>query len=76
MKKGNIWKILLAVTGLLVIGFGIQTGVDYYKYTTTVNSAPFSVWVLVNALMYLLPAAVSAVVAIVIKKKTDHKENV
>ena len=55
MKKSNI---LWTVSAILVLVFFVKTGVDWHTYTTTLNSAPFRYWVLVNAIYFLLPAGI------------------
>ena len=41
MKKENIYKILYAISIILIIGFAIILGIDYSKYDNINNSAPF-----------------------------------
>lgn len=42
--------------------------VDYSKYTSTLNSAPFYVWILANALYLIIPAIILFAVGAIIKK--------
>ena len=65
MKKS---KILYTIAVILVLVFIVKTGLDWHTYNTTLNSAPFRYWVLVNAIYFLLPAAVAAVVGLLRKK--------
>ena len=69
MKKAVITKLCYIVSIVLVILFFIKNIVDYSTYTTTLNSAPFSVWIAVNALYFLVPAVVIFIVGIIMKKK-------
>ncbi len=69
MKKAVITKLCHIVSILLVILFLIKSIADYSTYTTTLNSAPFSVWVLANALYFLLPAVIVFIVGVIMKKK-------
>ena len=55
MKKS---KILFTIAAILVLTFLVNTGLDWHTYNTTLNSAPFRYWVLVNAVYFLLPAGV------------------
>ena len=59
----------------MVLGFCIHLLVDYHKYNTTLNSAPFWIWIVVDALLWLIPAAVAAIAGFVAKKRLTKKEN-
>ena len=59
MKKS---KILWTIAAILVLVFFVKTGLDWHTYNTTLNSAPFRYWVLVNGVYFLLPAGVLTVV--------------
>lgn len=69
MKKGNIYKALFLISGVLILVFCVGTIVDYINYSTTLNSAPFYVFVLANTVMYILPSFILAILAFVLKKK-------
>ena len=77
MKKENIYKFLYIVAALLVIGFVIASGVDAYKYNTGgyLGSAPLYLYILVNAIEYLLQSLAFFVAALICKKKFVKKEN-
>ncbi len=66
MKKS---KLLYTIAAVLVLVFLVKTGLDWHTYNTTLNSAPFRLWILVNAIYFLLPAAVLAVVGMMLKHK-------
>ena len=66
MKNTDVlWRIAV----LLAAAFVVKTGFDYHTYTTTLSSAPFYLWIGSNAVKFLLPAAVVAVIAWVKGKK-------
>lgn len=69
MRKINGTKLCYTLSALLVLGFIINTVMDYSRYNSTLNSAPFSLWIAVNALYFILPAMIAFVIGIVIKKK-------
>ena len=69
MKKRNWIKICYVLSVLLVIGFIINTVIDYSRYNNTLNSAPFYLWIIVNAICFIVPAIIALVVGLVIKKK-------
>ncbi|MBR4462933.1 MAG: hypothetical protein IKS51_10170 [Erysipelotrichaceae bacterium] len=54
---------------VLVIVFAIKSIVDYKKYLASFTSAPYSVWVLMNALYFLIPAAIMFAIGCILKKK-------
>ena len=77
MKKENVYKFLYIAAALLVVGFAIASGVDAYKYNTGgyLGSAPLYLYILVNAIMYLLPSLAFFVTGIICRKKFAQKEN-
>lgn len=69
----KISKRCNVISLVLIVGFIIKTIFDYGKYSSTLNSAPFSLWILVNALYFLLPALIIFVAGII--KKGKRKRN-
>lgn len=67
MKKETMYKILFSISVLLLAAFVVKTIIDYITYSTTLNSAPFSVFVLVNAIEFILPSVVLAVIGLFIR---------
>ncbi len=76
MKKENIYKFLYILAALLVVGFAIASGVDAYKYNTGgyLGSAPLYLYILVNAIEYLLPSLAFFVAGIIFKRKFANKK--
>lgn len=70
MKKLNGSKVCYGLSVLLVIGFIVNTLIDYSRYNSTLNSAPFYLWILVNTIFYILPAIIALIAGLVIKRKT------
>ena len=70
MKRLNKTKVCYGLSVLLIIGFIINTIIDYGRYNTTLNSAPFYMWIIVNAICFIVPAIIALIVGLVIKKKT------
>ena len=68
MKKIKAKTWFLISIGLAVV-FLVKTAMDYGVYSNTLNSAPFEVWILVNALYFLLPALIALIIGLVRKKK-------
>ena len=69
MKKITLYKIFYIAAIMLAAAFCVLVAVDSYKYTHTVNSAPFYVFVLARAIVFLTPALVSFIVGRILHKK-------
>lgn len=68
MKK-NISIICNTLSAVLFIVFLVKSIVDYGKYSPAQNSAPFSTWLLANALYFITPAIALFILGMSIKKK-------
>ena len=73
MKKIKGVSVCYTLSILLFLGFIINTIVDYSRYDSTLNSAPFYLWVLVNILCFIVPAIIVLIIGLVIKKKKKAK---
>jgi len=71
--KGH--KLLYGASILMVLGFCIHVLIDYHQYSTTLNSAPFRIWIYVDGALWLVPALIAFVAGYVAKKKLTKKEN-
>ncbi len=71
MTKNVTVKLCIAISSILVLCFLAKTGIDYAQYTTTLNSAPFSIQVAINALCFVLPALIIFTIAITSGIKMD-----
>lgn len=69
MKKESIYPLLYAVSILLLVGFAIRLGADYFRYDTMYTSAPFYVLIIERTIEFLLPAIIVFTAATIIKKK-------
>lgn len=67
MKK--ICQFLYVIVALLIIGFIIRIGVDYYKYDTVNNSAPFYSLIIERTIEFLIPSVILFIVTKIVKKK-------
>ena len=70
MKIISKANVCYALSILLVLGFLVKTVMDYSQYNSMLNSAPFRVWVIANAVYFLVPAGIAFVIGFVIRKKT------
>lgn len=69
MKKKYVIKACYWLSFVLAVIFIIKNILDYRQYDSMLNSAPFYLWIVVNALYFLLPALILRVAALVIKKR-------
>ncbi len=69
MKKENIYKFLYVVCIFLIIGFAIRLGIDYFKYDSLNNSAPFYVFVVERMVEFILPSIIVFIIGKIVKKK-------
>ena len=67
-------KLLYGASLLMVLGCCIHLAIDWYQYNTTLNSAPFWLWVWVDALLWLVPAALAALAGRIAQKRKTNKE--
>lgn len=74
MDRKKIGKICNIISLGLVACFFVKTVADYRTYVSTLNSAPFSVWVLVNAVYFLIPSGIVCLLGIMIGKKNCKKK--
>ena len=75
MKKENVYKILYAISAILVIVFIVASGVDVYKYNTGgyIGSAPLWLYILLRAIQFILPSIIVFVIASIFKKYFGKK---
>lgn len=69
MNKTFLYKLFYIVSIVLAAVFCVLVAIDSYKYSTSLNSAPFYVFVLARAITFLLPALISFIIGRVIYKK-------
>lgn len=73
MKKLNASKMCYLLSCILFLIFIVKSVVDYTQYSTTLNSAPFYVWIVMNALYFVIPAVVVLIIGTVIQKQTKKE---
>lgn len=69
MEKQKAAKICRTVGLVLAAVFVVMLGLDWWRYSTTLNSAPFWVTAAVDGICLLLPALVFLLVAHTLGKK-------
>lgn len=67
--KHKISKSCNIISLTFIVCFVIKTIYDYGSYLSTLNSAPFYLWILVNTVCLAFPALILFIVGIVLKKK-------
>lgn len=74
MKKENIYKFCWFICVWLIVGFFVRMGVDYVKYDSVKNSAPFYVFVIERMVEFVVPCIILFVVGIIAKKKFKGRD--
>ena len=69
MTRKIIFRILCILSIFLILGMLVSLGIDYYRYSTTLNSAPFYVWALVRWLEFGVPAQILFIIAWLLERK-------
>lgn len=69
MNKTFLYKLFYIVSIVLAAVFCILVAVDSYKYHTTLNSAPFYIFVLARAVVFLAPALIAFIAGRIIHKR-------
>ena len=72
MKK--LIKVCNMVAFILLLGFFLKLGRDWMMYDSTLNSAPFYIWVVADAVRYLLPSGFVFLLGRFLKVAQDNKE--
>lgn len=70
MKRKTVTKVCYAISIILLLCFIVKTIMDGIRYDSIVGSAPFEVYILVNAIYFVLPAVISFVVGWLINRKS------
>lgn len=58
MKKEKIYKFLYVICILLIIGFIIRLGSDYFKYDNANNSTPFYIFIVERITEFIIPSMI------------------
>ena len=72
MKK--LIKACNLVAFIFLLSFFLKLGRDWVMYSSTLNSAPFYVWILADAIRYLLPAGFAFLIGRFLKAAQDNKD--
>ena len=69
MKKKVFQRICNITSIILITAFVIKTIINYFQYDVLINSAPFYVWIITNAVFLLIPALLLFFIGHIIGKK-------
>ena len=61
-------KICYVISTTLLVAFVIKLLRDIYVYNTTLNSAPFYIWLVVDMIYFIVPAIILLVIGKVVQK--------
>ena len=73
-KQKKLIKICNFVAFIFALSFLLKLARDWGVYSTTLNSAPFYIWVVADAVQYLMPAAFVFLIGRFVKHQ-QNKEN-
>ena len=65
----KIIRIFNLCSIFLILCFFIKTIVEYFQYNDQLNSAPFYLWIIVNAMMFILPAIILFIIRKIMERK-------
>ena len=71
MNKNIVPEICSCIGIVLAVAFVVKSCIDYSNYSAIYSSAPFSVWIMVNALYCLIPAAVFFIGFLIRRRKKE-----
>ena len=74
MNKVKIIQVCNIVAFIMALSFVLKVARDAFVYTTTLNSAPFYIWIIVDAVYYLLPGAVVFLVGCLVKRRLKQEQ--
>ena len=72
MKK--LIKVCNMVAFIFLLSFVLKLCRDWMMYDSTLNSAPFYIWIVADAIRYLLPAGFTFLVGRFLKVAQENKE--
>ncbi|MBQ9360481.1 MAG: hypothetical protein IJT96_05540 [Lachnospiraceae bacterium] len=75
MNKRQISRICNFIGAALAIIFVIKIIFDYFGYSSVSDSAPYYIWIIADALYFIIPAILLVVIGIFVKKtEMDDKQ--
>ena len=74
MKPRKYANLCFIVSAVLAAVFCIHLVWERFRYGTTLNSAPFSLWVLADAVYFLVPALIVLIAGLVLRHREKKKQ--
>jgi len=75
VKKKKAWVFWLVLAVVILLCGTIHLYADWLSYSTSLNSAPFSLWIWVNAIVFGVPAAVCGLIAWILWRKNKNRKD-
>ena len=75
MKRMKPYQYWFSAAGVFVLWGGVDLLFDWLHYSTTLNSAPFSLWILVNLLGFGVAAAICALTGWLLRRKDKKRKD-
>ena len=75
MKKRKPYRYFFLTAAILLLCGCVRLPFDWLRYSSTLNSAPFSVWILVNAVTYGGAALLCTVIGWVLWRKEKIRKD-
>ena len=75
MRKRQAWLCWAGASVALLAAGCIHLLFDWLSYSSTLNSAPFSLWILLNAVGFGVPAALCALIAWILWRKSEIRKD-
>ena len=75
MKKMKNYQKWFWIAAAFLICGSIHLLFDWIKYNNTLNSAPFSLWIVVNAVFFGSAALICLIVGWILQKKSKNRKD-
>ena len=72
--KYRLDRLMFWISGILLGTGCIHLYLDWIHYNVTLNSAPFSLWILTNGVSFGIPAFCCLIIGLVIKRRKKRKD--
>lgn len=69
----KLTKVCNVVAWILLLSFLLKLGRDWVVHDATLNSAPFTIWIIADSIEYLLPAGSVFLIGRLLKAAQEKK---
>ena len=70
----KLTKVCNVVAWILLLSFLLKLGRDWVVHDATLNSAPFTIWIIADSIEYLLPAGSVFLIGRFLKAAQDNQQ--